>query len=93
MFAKPQDDPQLVETIDLVMDRLRDTVVDSKEFNQLTDQLTKLLIAKNARKRDKASTDVLLTVGANLAGIAMIIGHERANVIASKALGFVMKLR
>lgn len=92
MFAK-QTDTQLVETIDMYKDLLKETTVGTKEFDHLCDQLTKLLIAKNALKREKASTDVLLTVGANLAGIAMILGHERAHVVASKALGFVMKLR
>lgn len=35
--------------------------------------------------------ETLALVAANLVGIAMIIGHERINVIATKALGFVMK--
>jgi hypothetical protein len=32
-------------------------------------------------------------IAANLAGIALIVGHERMNVVTSKAIGFVLKLR
>lgn len=45
------------------------------------------------KDRRRVSPDTLALVGANLAGIVMIIGYERMNVIASKALGFVSKLR
>lgn len=44
-------------------------------------------------KRKRVSPDTLALIGANIVGIVMIIGHERANVIASKALGFVSKLK
>jgi hypothetical protein len=43
--------------------------------------------------RRRVSADTWAIVGANIAGIALIIGYERINVIASKALGFVGKLR
>lgn len=44
----------------------------------------------NALKHFKRpSTDTLLIVGANLLGILIIVGYERANVVSSKALGFV----
>lgn len=41
----------------------------------------------------RPSTDTLAIIAGNLVGIVFILGHERANVIASKALGLVMKLR
>jgi len=41
----------------------------------------------------RISPDTLATIGANLLGIMIIIGHERAHVVTSKALGFIMKLR
>lgn len=44
-------------------------------------------------KPDRVSKDTLAIIGANLAGIAIIIGYERLNVITSKAIGFVSKLR
>ncbi len=48
---------------------------------------------KEAEKPDRVSKETWALIGANIAGIVMIIGHEKFNVIASKALGFVMKSR
>jgi hypothetical protein len=44
-------------------------------------------------KPDSISKDTLAIIGANLAGIALILGYERLNIITSKAIGFVNKLR
>lgn len=43
--------------------------------------------------RRKVSKETLAVIAANLTGIVIILGYERANVIASKALGFIGKLR
>jgi len=43
--------------------------------------------------RRRVSADTWATVAANIAGIMVIVGYERVNVVASKALGFVLKLR
>lgn len=43
--------------------------------------------------RRRVGADTWAIVGANVAGIVLILAHERINVIASKALGFVVKLR
>ncbi len=44
----------------------------------------------NALKHFKRpSTDTMLIVGANILGILIIVGHERANVVTSKALSFL----
>lgn len=48
---------------------------------------------KELEKPDRVSKETWAVVAANLIGIGMIIGHERVNVIASKALGFIMKSR
>lgn len=37
--------------------------------------------------------DTLVLAGANLLGIVLIVGHERAHIVTSKALGFVKTLR
>ena len=39
------------------------------------------------------SMDTWAVIGANLAGIVVILGYERVNIVTSKALGFVSKLR
>lgn len=41
----------------------------------------------------RISADTLALIAANLGGIVLILGYERVNVIASKAIGFVMRSR
>lgn len=45
----------------------------------------------DTEKPDRMSKDALVAAGASIAGILLIINYERMNVIASKALSFVMK--
>jgi len=68
----------------------------SDEFKRIVDQLeriNKINAAHNAGPREKVSLNGLIAVGGNLAGIGLIIGHERMAVITSKAIGFVGKFR
>jgi len=42
---------------------------------------------------DRVSYDTMVATAANLVGIALIIRHEHVNVITSKAMSFVPKLK
>lgn len=87
----PLDDPKLQFAIDDALGSLQTRDPDSKEYAAVVDQVVKLYSVKP--KNDKISKDALVTVAANLFGILMIVGYERANVVTSKAMGFVQKLR
>lgn len=43
-------------------------------------------------RKDTISKETWLTVGTHLAGLVVLMNHERAHVIASKAFGLVKKL-
>jgi hypothetical protein len=60
-----------------------DYVTCLKALNDLNEMDTK----------SKLDKDVLASVATNLAGILMIIRHERVNVIASKAMSILIKPR
>lgn len=91
---KPAEkDEALENAIAHVYNDLRNVEPDSPEFAKMVDQLTKLYELKPKPAKDRISADTLVTVGANLAGIVLILGFEKANVITSKALGFVSKLK
>lgn len=45
----------------------------------------------HARKR--ISPDTMAVIAANLLGILLVLKHERLNIVTSKALGFITKLR
>lgn len=48
---------------------------------------------KDLETHGRVSKETLALIAANLAGIVVVLGYERANVIASKAFGFITKLR
>lgn len=90
---KPED-AGLQKVIDLHLIAMIDDDQGSVEYQRKVDQLVKLYELrerKNATKR--VSPDTLAIVAGNLAGILMIVGHEKAHVVTSKALGFILKAR
>lgn len=65
----------------------------SDGYADIIDNLDRLYKLKNGNKFKGVSADTLVVVGANLLGIAIILWHEKAEVITSKAFGFVLKGR
>lgn len=66
---------------------------DSDEYKKIVDQLERLNKIAASTGSEKVSKDGLIAVVGNLAGIGLILSHERLHVITSKALGFVIKSR
>lgn len=67
---------------------------ETEEYSRIADQIVKLeKLNAEIKAKKRISPDVAVTVAANLAGILLIINHERLHVVASKAIGFVMKTR
>lgn len=67
---------------------------ETKEHAKIVKQiaaLEEIKILSEKKKKIAFSPDALLTAGASLLGILLILNYERANVVASKALGFVSK--
>lgn len=99
MFTKKSSTNKdgLTKAIDSLLEEMSDLNGDDPEYAKMADQLTKLYALKEVDHRvesnSRVSMDTLAVVGANLAGILMIVGHERANVVTSKALNLLMKLK
>lgn len=64
---------------------------DSESFGTMLDRLERL--HKLQEKKQRPSPDTLAIVVGNLAGILLILNHERLHPIPSKALNFVLKLK
>lgn len=93
MFTKTNSEPTHLETvIDSLLTRLENTDASSEEFAHITDQLVKLN-AMLPKKEPFVKAETLIPVVGNLAGIFAILNFERAGVITSKALNFVVKSR
>lgn len=91
---------KLEEAIDRMFTGMTEVGVDTEEYSAMLDRLSTLYKMKEIEAKNKAlepsrrvSADTIATVAGSLVGIILIITHERANVIGSKALGLVMKLR
>lgn len=66
---------------------------DSDEYAKMNKQLGKLHERRMAEKPKPLEAETVALIVANLAGIMLIVGHERAHVITSKAIGIVRTLR
>jgi len=96
MFNRKKS-PELIaldEVIDNVLSEMNGFTADSKEYGAASDNYVKLMkLRKELTSSTTISPDTLALIAANLAGIILILNHERVHVVASKALSFVGKLR
>jgi len=92
---KPEELPGLDDAITSAIESLKDHDPYSPEYVKAVEQIEKLykLKAPQPELRKPVSYDALIAAGANLAGIIAVLGYERAHVITSKALGFIVKTR
>lgn len=68
-------------------------LVESEEYVKMLTVAERLHEVVNSKKSPSVDREVLLTVGANLLGILLILNHEYAHPITSKALNFVTRVR
>lgn len=85
----------LEELIDKTSKRMLvlDPIKDKEEYNALLSNYEKLIKVQGEDQKTKVSKEALLGIAANLAGIGLILTHERLHTITSKAIGFVIKRR
>lgn len=95
MFTRkpPQEDSELDKVITELLSEILETRAEDKAYPIMVAQLTALYKLKEQDAPKLISADTKATIAANLIGIAMILGHEQAHVVTSKALSFVTKLR
>lgn len=92
-FKSSASKSKLDEVIDNVFSEMAGESSDSEEYAKMVDQLTKLYALRDTQNPKRISPDTLAIVLGNLLGIVIIVGHERAHVVTSRALSFIMKLK
>ena len=92
MFRKSSNDANLELEIDRVLLAMKDEPVDSAIYADLLERYNHLIQAKAKTSAPPISKDVLLTVIANIAGILLVLNYEKANIITTRAIGYVKKL-
>ena len=79
--------------LEMLFKNLRNHTVDSEEYTKVVDRIVTLHKLQQNEKPQQVSPDTWVMAGVNLFGILMIIKHENLNVISSKALSFVTKIK
>lgn len=90
---KSRIETKLDEEIISLLEALEPQTKTSEEYGTIVDRMSKLHKLKSEERLKLPSLDTAMIVGANIFGILWLTRYERENVIASKALGFVMKPR
>lgn len=93
MFLRKKMESTLDRRIDQALLTLSDHPVGSEEYVKTLEMIERLHKLKELNAPKPVSRDTIVTVGANLLGILMIIMYESENVIRSKALGFIIRPR
>lgn len=92
-FGKPKEKSDLEKEIERVVAIMATHDPGTDEYAKINKQLQKLNAQKVAEAPKPLDPATAWTIGANLLGIAMIVGHERAHVVTSRAVGFIRTLR
>ena len=83
----------LEREIDSVLTAMSGVKPETKEYTAIATNLAKLYEAKGNDKKKGVSADTIAVVLGNLLGLIVIMNYEKANILTTKALGFIMKGR
>lgn len=93
MFLDPKPKSKLELAIDDVLSEMSNHSTTTEEYGKLLARLKDLHKMQADEKPSRVSPDMMVQSAVYILGIAMILRHEEFNVITSKALGFVPRLR
>lgn len=89
MRLSKQPDPMLIAALDRAHSALKGHDPKSDEYIKIMDQIVKLHKMKESETPSPVSMDTLVLVTTNLVGIIMVLKHERAAIITTKAWNMV----
>lgn len=93
MFAQSEIESKLDAEINSLLNKLKETTKDSKEYATIVEHLSTLYKLKPEKKPMRISPDTALIVAANIFGILWVARYEKTDVIKSRnAFGLVPKL-
>lgn len=98
MSKKTTNESSLEKEIERLLSDMADEGAETDEYAAMAARLDTLYKLKEVDHKIDTKTfmgvnnETLALIVANLTGIIMIVGHERARTITTKSLGFVRKL-
>ena len=80
----------LIDAIENLIEKLKETEVGTDVFDKLTVQISKLaeLLPEQKPWYNRVSPDVWVGVGGNLLAIILVLNFERLGVISTRATSF-----
>jgi hypothetical protein len=93
LFTKPRPKSDLDRSITAAINELNNSEIGSEKYVTILDQIVKLREMKEAEKPSRVKPDTWALIGANIAGIILILNYENAHVITSKAMNLVQTPR
>ena len=94
-FRKRDKRTKLEMEIDDVLEYMHVLSPTNEKYKEVSENLERLHKMKMAEKpvKSRVSPDVIVTVTGSIFTVGAILWHEKADVITTKALGFVLKGR
>lgn len=92
IFTKKETSKDLIEREKIaVLEEMECEHTDTEKYSKMVDNLSTLCsLDKNSNSID---VNTVITVAGSLVGIMLILKYEKLDIITSKALGFVPKLK
>lgn len=91
MFNLKKEKSDLDKAIDAVHARMHRIGPDDPEYKQQLKYLERLSKLRAESRWKRPDTNTMLSVAGTVAGILIIVGYERTNVLTSKAMNLVSK--
>lgn len=93
MFRKTKTPTGIDIAIENLLSELQGFTADADEYSKMTIQLERLHAMKVAETPCRVDPNTIAVIVGNVIGIVLILKFERMNVITSKAMLFVSKLK
>lgn len=90
MFKRTPKQPTLLD--ETIENALRNLDTEDDAYLKKVEAVETLYKLKTIDRQERVSADTLAIIAGNLAGILIIVSHERAHVVATKAFGLLKKL-
>lgn len=91
-FTKKETSKDMIENEKIaVLEEMAIEHSDTEKYTKMVENLDKLCdLEKNPNRID---VNTLLTVAGSIGGILLILHYEKVDIIVSKALGFIPKMK
>lgn len=94
MFTRFKRTPSPIDVeIEALLEELKYHRQKAEDYKKFMDEVERLHKMKMQNASRRVSPDTALMTSAHLAGIVMILKHEQVNVITSKAMSFLPKMK